>query len=401
MYSLLLLAATAASTSLEGQVVTDAKTHTGIVSIEAGNVIIDGVRLPFEKVRAVNPAPARAIAKNKSASAWLTLVGGSKLGVDGITSSADGETSIKIGDNELKIKNRQIKFVRFSPPDEKLDEQWSEFLAAERTGDTLVIRRPNSVLDRLEGVVNEVTTEKVKFAFDGDVIPVSLNRVDGYILFHGSNPSPLTESVCYLKTINGNEWNLGNVSLGKEEITGETVSGVALKIPNTDIHSITFSRSDSVYLSELEIAEYRWRPLIALPGIADHVEKLEAPRVDRGFHSEKLQLWVDDDGGRVESYDKGLAVTSRTDVDYRVRGQYRRLVAKIGIDAAYRNNGHVQLTILGDEKSLFDEAVSGEDAARDISVEIAGVKRLTIRVDYGKGLDVGDYLNLCEARLIK
>jgi hypothetical protein len=36
-----------------------------------------------------------------------------------------------------------------------------------------------------------------------------------------------------------------------------------------------------------------------------------------------------------------------------------------------------------------------------LDLDISGVRRLEIVVDYGKGGDMGDQLNLCEARLTK
>ena len=45
--------------------------------------------------------------------------------------------------------------------------------------------------------------------------------------------------------------------------------------------------------------------------------------------------------------------------------------------------------------------MTGNDAPLPIEVDIAGVKRLKIVVDYGQNLDTGDWLNLCDARIVK
>jgi hypothetical protein len=57
--------------------------------------------------------------------------------------------------------------------------------------------------------------------------------------------------------------------------------------------------------------------------------------------------------------------------------------------------------IHGDDRSLLTADVEGGQAPREIKLDIAGVKRLKIVVDFGQNLDTGDWLNLCEARLIK
>ena len=56
---------------------------------------------------------------------------------------------------------------------------------------------------------------------------------------------------------------------------------------------------------------------------------------------------------------------------------------------------------MGDEKELFRQAISGKDAPLPIDLNIEGVRRLKILVDYGETLDVADHLNLCNARIIK
>ena len=63
--------------------------------------------------------------------------------------------------------------------------------------------------------------------------------------------------------------------------------------------------------------------------------------------------------------------------------------------------GDVHVAIKGDGKVLWEGDVRGADPARELELEIADVKRLEILVDYGGGLDVGDWLDLCDVRVTK
>jgi hypothetical protein len=76
-------------------------------------------------------------------------------------------------------------------------------------------------------------------------------------------------------------------------------------------------------------------------------------------------------------------------------------LAVVGIDDRVRPGGNVRLVIRGDGRVLFDEAIRGTDEPRQLDVNLAQVKRLQILVDYGEDLDVGDHLNLCDARVVK
>jgi hypothetical protein len=102
-----------------------------------------------------------------------------------------------------------------------------------------------------------------------------------------------------------------------------------------------------------------------------------------------------------ESYEKGLALHSRTEIVYRLPEGFRRLQMVAGIDDAVRDGGNVRLTITGDGKQLWDEALSGTDKPLPIDLDVSGVRRLTILVDFGLDLDVADHLLLCDARIVK
>jgi hypothetical protein len=45
--------------------------------------------------------------------------------------------------------------------------------------------------------------------------------------------------------------------------------------------------------------------------------------------------------------------------------------------------------------------VTGRDKAFPVDLDITGVKRLKILVDFGEEMDIADHLNLCDARLTK
>ena len=80
---------------------------------------------------------------------------------------------------------------------------------------------------------------------------------------------------------------------------------------------------------------------------------------------------------------------------------FGRFTAIAGIEPATSTTGNVQLSIYGDDRPLFEAAISGQQPPREIELDIASVKRLKIVVDFGKNLDTGDWLNLCDARLVK
>ena len=86
---------------------------------------------------------------------------------------------------------------------------------------------------------------------------------------------------------------------------------------------------------------------------------------------------------------------------YLLTEDFRRCQALVGIDDRVREGGNVRLVISGDDKELFSQAITGHDEPFPLDLDITGVKRLKIVVDFGDELDIADHLNLCEARLTK
>jgi hypothetical protein len=120
-----------------------------------------------------------------------------------------------------------------------------------------------------------------------------------------------------------------------------------------------------------------------------------AHRIDRNAHGKPLRL----DG---REYATGLGLHSFSELTYELAGDFTTFTAIAGIDDATRPRGNATLTILGDGKQLRQEALIGTDSAKMIRLDVKGVKQLTIRVGFGPdGLDVGDLVDLVEARLVK
>ena len=86
---------------------------------------------------------------------------------------------------------------------------------------------------------------------------------------------------------------------------------------------------------------------------------------------------------------------------YRLPAGFNRFTALAGIDPATTADGNVRLAILADDRSLLETEIAGDQPPQPIDVEIAGAKRLKIVVDFGQNLDTGDWLNLCDAKIVK
>jgi hypothetical protein len=170
-----------------------------------------------------------------------------------------------------------------------------------------------------------------------------------------------------------------------------------------------------MYLSDIEPASSNWTPLVGLPAAASVAAEYGQPRRDKSAYGGPLSLTVkreeanrepepfndSNSGSATRTFSKGLALRSRTEIIYRLPAGFQRFITLAGIDPSTSSAGNVRLVVSGDDRVLLETEIEGNTPAQTIQLDIAGVKRLKILVDYGKNFDSGDWLNLCEARIAK
>lgn len=343
---------------------------------------------------------ATPTAEGKSATV-VELIDGSTFTTNSLV-SAKGVARVTVsGAATAEIRTRTIRSLRFSPT-AALDQAWLEITAQKITGDTLIIRKPakaeNSdqptwILDRQEGVVQEITADVIQFEIDGDRIPVKREKLEG-LLFFQPVARELADPIGRVIDVSGGRWSAKTLKLSGDQLELETTTGALLALPLDRIEKLDFSSGNTLFLSDLEPDSVEWTPFVESRTAAARLSRLYQPRRDQAFAGGKLLL-------AGQSYDKGLSIHSRTLLTYRVPKNFKRLLATVGIDDRVRETGHVQLVVTGDNRTLFDRPISGKDAPIELDLDLTAVRRLTVLVDYGEGLDIADHLNLANARITK
>ncbi|MDA1049919.1 MAG: NPCBM/NEW2 domain-containing protein [Planctomycetota bacterium] len=336
----------------------------------------------------------------------VRFVDGSKVQATSFLVEA-GRATVLLSENEpIRAASRSIHAVRFFKPIAELSKQWDEIESAgDIAGDVLVIRKTRTTeddngvahesigLDSLEGVLYEVTDEQVAFEFDGTRVDVPRHKVEGVIYFHRA-ANRLADPTSRVLTVDGSAWNFKSCELDGETLQGVSVGGVRLSLPVASITKIDFSVGNLVFLSDLQPDTFEWKSDLETPKTPTVVSTWYRLRLDEGFYGGPLLL-------DAHSYEKGLALHSRTKLSYRLTREFTRFAAIAGIDDRYRADGNVTLTISGDGKQLLAENLAGSKQV-NIDLDLRGVRRLEILVDYGEDkVGYGDYLNLCNARLMK
>lgn len=365
-------------------------------------------KIPETELLSLQWAPAPSAADTSQP--MLELVDGSILPLEEYRASNETADLIlhNSGPRDERTTNvplDQIRAAWLQPIDKRLAGQRDEIRELTLPSDLLVIFKQNGKsLDYLEGVVGEITDAEVEFTLDGKTMRVQRSKVAGVVYYRGDQAAGAAPA-CVLLGRDGLDVNASQVRMKGDGLEFETAGPSTLTWPLADIYKADFSAGKLVFLSDLEPAVEQWSPWIGLPKGATLAAKYGQPHRDEASAGGPLSLWIPGespaDSGREQSFDKGLSLRSRSVVSYRLPRGFSRFLAEAGIEPTTNHNGDVSLTIDGDGRQLWSGRIAGGQGPQSIDAEIDGVKRLTIVVDYGDNLDTGDWLNLCNARIVK
>ncbi len=354
--------------------------------------------VPTQELQQIRVTGAADPNREPSGSVWVELTDGSRFRARAYGLQQQQATIEMPSTDSFSIDSRLVRYVRYSAPQTELDRQWKDILQATVAGDVLIIRRPNQILDYVVGQLGEIDQQRIQFQFDGNWIDVRPEKVDGIVPFRPNVPAyPAPQ--CRLTTRTGDLLQLRAVSSDGEQLRITSNNGVELVIPLSQVDSLSFGTSAVTYLSDIDPERTTWTPFVRIEALEQELTQLFRPRRDQSLTGAKLRII--DLNGREQEFEKGLSMHSRTEMTYRLAGEYRQFAAQAGLEPAEGEYGSIALVISVDGNERWRQEITGESAAVAIDLDLSGANWLTILVDYGERADVGDRLNLCDARLVK
>ena len=118
-----------------------------------------------------------------------------------------------------------------------------------------------------------------------------------------------------------------------------------------------------------------------------------APQLNKSIGGKPLSI-----GGRV--FEKGLGTHSPAEVAFDLHGTARRFSAWVGVDDGAEAPGSVTFQVAGDGRILWESGVmKAGEAAKEVSVDLTGIRRLALRVGNGGDTNGMDHANWAEAKI--
>ena len=319
----------------------------------------------------------------------LTTLDGACLAVANLTLSGTRVKfdSVLLGATEMSLDSVKAIFQ----PDSKataqqVSQRCQDLKVAGSQQDILVVAKSDADWVTIDGVVRGIDADNVTFNWEEGDRLVGRKTVKALwaALLGKKDPRPPAGTIV---GADGSAAAFVSLTMDDKSLAVD-LPGIGKKtLARTDVAAIRFNSDRVVNLADLKPADVKEHGLL---------DNKYPHRVNRSVSGKEIRL----DG---QAYSTGLGLHSFTELTYPLGGAYSTFVTVAGIDDSVRPAGNATITFLGDGKELDKPlAVTGKDKAVTVRLKIAGVKQLTIRVDFGSdNLDVSDHVDLASARLIK
>ena len=248
--------------------------------------------------------------------------------------------------------------------------------------------------DILEGVLTALDAASVTIEVDRRPVTVDVHRTAAVALSSDLTEAPKATGVYARVVLDGvGDATGARLSLASarctdgETMTGETLFGAAFSAPPSRLAALDLCGGRAVYLSELKPSRYEYFPYLD--------ERWDWSR-DADVTGLDLHL-------AGSTWDRGVAMHSRSRLTYAVPKDCRFFEALVGLDDRTGRRGDVRVRVLADGKPLdlgADRDVTA-GAPRPVRVDVGAAKELTLEVDFGKGGPVQDHVDWVDARFVK
>jgi len=240
--------------------------------------------------------------------------------------------------------------------------------------DTVFAKVEGGGVQAVTGTVKGVDGDALQFEFQGKVRKISMNRVMD-VVRHAVDPT--RSDPFALVELRGNQRLPGRiVSLANGKSTVESLWGERFELPRPALIEMVVRNGRVTSLTELE------------PIAAEQIPYLDRKiphSVNRSLSGSPLQI------GETK-FDRGLCTHSRSLLQYDLNPGYSRFRSKIGLQQGDGDQGNAVVRVAVDGGVIYEKAVVGAHAAEEIDVDVSGKKTLTLEVDYGEDVDIGDHV---------
>jgi hypothetical protein len=307
---------------------------------------------------------------------------------------------VKWADRKLSVKTASVEQPIELPVD-SVKEIWMGSTAkiakakalkvAAENQDVAYVSKESDVVS-VAGVINGIDGESLLFTFNDQQRRIALDRLVGLVIGGQAVDPDVAKAHEFdfkqLVAMTSGEKLAGRIqSIESGNLTlRAAAAGGPVKISLEKIDRIVIQNGRLVYLSDLTPTKVEQTP---------YFDRILPLRVDKSLGGSTLST-------QAGPTTRGVTMPSRSVVTYDIGGRFDDFKATLGFQQPEGHNGRANVRVLADGKPIFENPdVRGDQPVVDLSLKIAGVKQLTLEVDFGQQQDVGDWVVFAEPKLLR
>jgi hypothetical protein len=284
---------------------------------------------------------------------------------------------------EFKVPLTSVITILKGAEDAKVRKTFDSLVNAGAKRDRVVIVSGDAVND-LEGTLGNADDKGEKIAFkttDGDDLQVPLSKLRG-IIFYRESPANL-QPICMVYDVDGNAIVANKVSAKGDQLTvSTTIPNVSLTLSQANIARFDYNMGKLTFLSDLTPSKIIEDSAVGL--IVTH-------RKDVNLDGEPLQLGT-------QTYKKGLSLHAHTELEYDLKGRYRKFTAVVGVDPREGGDSKATVTIEVDGRTKFTQVVT-VDKTENLDIDVSKAKTIRIIVTSSNFLDLHDHVTIANPKV--
>ncbi len=327
---------------------------------------------------------SRTEQKSVSAKLRIHLPDGS-LPATGCSIDGNAVTILLPDGSKIDFPLRKINAISFAAnaPVPEAEALWQNVLGADTNQDQLIARGKTGSYYLIKGAFIALNEVHALFTYQGKKRSLPLDNLYGFRLAGGKQQLPAA-SDARIYFSDKDFLDINSLVLSDGNLSGRLTDGVSVTFAWGSIRHVTFFSPLLIPLDECTVEKVSERRIIA---------PLLPWKRNRNVLNKSLTL-----GGVV--YSNGIGMHADCNVSIRIPDGAVTFCAVAGIDPVGKK-GDCIARIEVDGREVWKSPLRSGDAPVTIKIGIKGAGILSLIAEHGEGMDLGDYVNWCDARILK
>lgn len=233
----------------------------------------------------------------------------------------------------------------------------------------------------LSGLLTKLSDTEGVMDIDGVSRTIAREKIMAVVLAQSPTPS---KAAANLLLVDGSSIPGAPRALSQNVLTWSVDERRDASIPLPQVAGIEFSSQRIVFLSDLSTIKAEEAPLVTFP---------QPYRRDASATGTPLRLGN-------ETFSKGLGVHAQSELTIDIPSGAEAFFVTVGIDSDAGARGDCEVKIVVDAREAYSQRIRASESPRQVKIDVQRARRLTLVVEAGEDLDLGDAVDWADARFL-